>query len=268
MEFKPSQAVRNTDVRKLEGNVYTFKAQHSDDAKTTTFFQPTDETRYLMREQMGFELHLNGWVQRYAEKDTTVELKIEDAWLVPHNNGGRDANKRAKTYAEFFNDQQRARYVGTLVGGLEARIFHSKGDADRCDILLNFEGGYTLDSMTWDIEAPGEWYSDTYNKNQAFLFQDGFFDTAEQAINHFSQQSKDDLFGTRYFPVLVFPLDTEQGKMDEVIWRPKSHSLPILTADHIIYGTRCKSSEYVDTIDETYKAGGKVARNREWDWQS
>lgn len=45
---------------------------------------------------------------------------------------------------------------------------------------------------------------------------------------------------------------------------PKSCSKPIVTDKYIIFGTRCKSYEYAEVINETYKVGGFIAKNKEW----
>lgn len=91
------------------------------------------------------------------------------------------------------------------------------------------------------------------------------FTTAEEAVKFFSDKPQDDLFGTRYFPVVVFP-ENIQADVRRIVDYAKGCSKPIVTCGNIIFGTRCKPSEFVEVINMTYQAGGKVARALEFDW--
>ena len=89
---------------------------------------------------------------------------------------------------------------------------------------------------------------------------------AEEIEGGESQKNHDDIFGERYFPVLVFPVSTPRDKVNGIIWRPKVTSDPILVGDFVVYGTRCKPHEYQEVIEGTYEAGGKVPIGVEWSW--
>jgi hypothetical protein len=88
------------------------------------------------------------------------------------------------------------------------------------------------------------------------------FDTAKEAID--TQQSEEDLFGTRYFPVLSFPVKSlEIGR--ELAGGFKNCSEPLLYKDKVFFGVRAKTRE-ISYIEDIYEAGGVVLKNRQWDW--
>jgi hypothetical protein len=269
-ELKPCKAIRELDLRKIIGLEVVLHGQHSDDKKTDQYFNIKKESEDKINEILGegCRFYFNGWVGRYVgEKDAEVKTKISDAYLMNHANGGRDWSKRSYTYKEFFDDKQRAKIDAERMGGLMARLTRQgSGDPDRADIILKFENGMKLETMQWDIECPEEWYSELHATDSRFRFVDGFYPDAEKAIEAFSKKGNDDMFGERYFPVLAFPKSTPNETIQDVIWRPKAVSDPILTQDYIVYGSRCKPHEFAETIDLTYKVGGKVPIGVEWNW--
>ena len=266
-EFKPEKAIRELDLRKIHGLEVVLKVQHADKEQTDQYCNFSDESMNKIKEILGFDVFFNGWVGRFVgEYNTTFTTKISDAYLMEHANGGRDPFKRAYTYFEFFDAKQKAKVDMQRLGGLMARLSMSSGDPDRADIILRFENGMKMETMQWQIECPEEWYSDLYGADVRFRFVDGFYSDADKAIEAFAKKSNEDLFGERYFPVLAFPISTPNKDIQEVIWRPKAVSDPIKTKDYIVYGSRCKPAEYAETIQETYRVGGKVPIGVEWNW--
>lgn len=194
--------------------------------------------------------------------------KVANAYFVIAKNGGRIYREdRPKTYSEFFNEEQKERYKGQLKGGVMGRVLvDGAGDMDRADIIIEFENGVKIDDNCWEVTAPEEWYSEIYKDDSRFKFVDGFYPSAEKAIDVFSQKSQDDIFGTRYFPVLVFDKNVSEEIISEAMWRPKASSTPIIQNGHIIIGTRCKPDEFQEVIEHCYKNGGKIPVGVEWNW--
>lgn len=207
--------------------------------------------------------HIFGWLGGYLGKQSSVvKLKVSRAYITGHENGGRQS-KHALTYNDFYDATQKELVHTLWTCDIKARI--DMYDFDRADIIVEFDNGMKLDSLAWGLKAPEEWYSELYENLPEFKFKDGFFDTADEAIESFKNSSVDDMFGTRYFPVCVFPLKVPVEKHNVVGWA-KAHSSAILLSDRVVYGTRCKPDEYEEVIRRTYEAGGAIAKNRIWDW--
>lgn len=276
--LKPRKIIRELDFNKLLIGK-ELEVRFGEYIKGESILDPdkqkisADITIGDMRED-GFNLYLHNYIKRNGIideklKDTTAKWKVKDAYFVVHRNGGRmNRGDRPRTYSEFFNEEQKERYKNQVIGGTMGRILSaSNGDMDRADVIVEFENDVKLDSMCFEIEVPEEWYSDIYKDNSRFNFADGFYESADKAIEAFSQKQSDDMFGARFFPVLVF--DSEKVS-DEIIehakWRPKASSSPIIKNGHIIIGTRCKPDEYDSVIEHCYENGGKVPIGVEWNW--
>jgi hypothetical protein len=261
--FEPSREVRALDFSRLIGETVQVQLGHANQETTDQYATISPG---LVKRLCGTELHLSGWLGKFlGPQGGAVKLKIIDAYMTGHRNGGRQ-NKNRLSYKEFFDEEQKRLVQGALLGGLEMRLLAGGFDYYQADVVVKFEGGLKIDSLTFGLTSPEEWYSELYAGDSRFQFADGFFDTAEQASNHFGQQSVDDLFGTRFFPVGVYPLSIKVDKIRSVLYTPKSHSKPVLLSDRVVFGTRCKPDEYDTFIRETYEIGGVVPRNVTWDW--
>jgi hypothetical protein len=258
-EFSPSAEIRAFDGRKLQGLEVTITCQHTNDKNSD---------QYVSLEKIpGYDfLHASGWAgQVLGEKDEKLKRKIVSCYLMQATNGGRSDRRHYNTYWAYFNDERKDRWSGKEAMGVMGAVLGLSGDDHRADVVLEFED-FTLESSAWDFERPQEWYSEIHKDKPVFRFVDGFYENAEKAVNAFRQKNHDDIFGERYFPVLVFPVSTPRDKVNGIIWRPKVTSDPILVGDFVVYGTRCKPHEYQEVIEGTYEAGGKVPIGVEWSW--
>lgn len=260
--FQPNPKIRSLDLSKLVGQTVQVQLAHANADQTD---QMASINELQIERFCGSAEYISGWLGGYLGKQSSVvKLKVSQAYITGHNNGGRQS-KHALTYNDFYDATQKKLVHALWTGGIEGRIVGGMRDFDRADIIVEFDNGMKLDSFAWGLKAPEEWYSELYENLPEFKFEDGFFDTAEEAIESFKNSSVDDMFGTRYFPVCVFPLKVQVEKHNVVGWA-KAHSSAILLSDRVVYGTRCKPDEYEEVIRRTYAAGGAIARNRTWDW--
>ncbi len=264
--FEPSEEIRNFDGRKLVGREVTITLRHTNADVGKKPKVATDQ--YVGVGGLGKEytsLFFSGWCGKVlGEKDTTIKRVIRRCTLMQHSNGGRSDYREAETYREFFNEAQRKKVESRRGMGLMGAML-SRGNDDQADIVLHFDD-FKVDSMSFEFRAPQEWQSEALRGDNRFKFVDGFYEDEDKAVAAFSQKASDDMFGTRYFPVLVFPRETPKEKLDEITWRPKATSDPILVGDSIVIGTRCKPWEYKEVIQMTYAAGGRVPIGLVWNW--
>lgn len=258
--FGPAKSIREFDGRKFIGKIATIELQHLSKEKNDQFV--------IVRNKAldDLDIHISGWVGRVLGKPgVKIRKKIYNLSLIEASNGGRSNYTLYNTYSEFFNNERKEKYCDSLVGGLQYALTH-RGDPGRADVAIRFIDFQIVDSA-WAFTAPEEWYSDLYKGRPQFRFADGFYPNAATAIEVFAKKNHDDLFGERYFPVIVFPI----SKADEakgVASYAKGQSLPIVVGKNIIIGTRCKPHEYPEVIEKTYELGGQVPIGVDWDWQS
>lgn len=263
-QFKPSREIREFDCRKLIGKTTTITLGHLSDDKKQQYASVKVFLAYLKKSRMfinNFEIH--DWAPTLGKEKAIVKRKIKDAYLLEHQNGGRGDHQHYPSYKDYFNKSKKEEVLKSWRGGLLAKIGSGSGDVDRCDLVLEFEG-FKVEDHIWDMVAPEEWYSEIHRN--LFKFEKGFYKDADEAIHFFSDRPHDDLFGERYFPVIVFSKNIVVDVRSIAQWA-KAWSKPIVTGKHIVFGLRCKPGEYVEIINETYKNGGWVARSKEWDWE-
>jgi hypothetical protein len=265
-EFSPKPEIRAFDGRKLAGMDVEIVCEHTNADVNKDVRTPSDQYVRIARLADYPYLYATGWCGRVlGKKEEKLVRQVKSVHLLQAANGGRSDYNRYDTYKEYFNDKRKDLWVGKHAAGLFGAIMGPRGDNDRADIVFVFDD-FELESSCWEFSRPQEWYSEAHRDNPSFRFVDGFYETAQAAIDRFGQKQHEDLFGERYFPVLVFPLSTERKKMEEITWRPKVTSDPIVTKDFVIFGTRCKPHEYAEVITMTYDAGGKVPIGLEWNW--
>ena len=257
--FSPSEEIRNIKESDFVGKIVTINLRYLNEPKTKQYITVED----WPSEEIDF-LHISGWCEILGKEGGQLKREIKGFKLIEHMNGGRADNKRYSSYREFFNDERKKRVMSFWKGGPFAQLGTS-GEPDKADIILEFDD-FEIDSFAFEICAPEEWYSELHQKNSKFKFVDGFYKNADKAIEAFSQKSVDDIFGTRYFPVLVFPKD-KLSVVKRIVQQAKNHSKSIVTNEYSIIGTRCKSYQYQNIISETYKEGGKVSIGLMWDWE-
>lgn len=265
--FEPSEEIRNFDGRKLVGREVTITLRHTNADVSLKKEAATDQ--YVVVASLWKEyafLSCAGWCGKVlGKKSDTIKRVIRRCTLMQHANGGRSDHREADTYREFFNEAQRKKVESGRGMGLIGKVMGGAGDDDQADVVLHFDD-FKLDSFAFEFRAPQEWQSEALREDNRFKFVDGFYEDADKAVDAFSQKSSDDMFGTRFFPVLVFPREMSKDKLDEITWRPKSTSDPVLVGGSIVIGTRCKSHEYDEVIRMTYAAGGRVPIGLEWNW--
>lgn len=257
--FEPKSKIREIREDLFVGKMVTLKLCPSNKNKSN---------QYVVAQHSIFDeygLYISGWVGKYlGEKDTTIRKKITGFKLVEHRNGGRTPGEY-DSYGSFFDENRKKRVQAFWSGGMMARILTTGGDPDQADVIVRC-GDLEIDSSAWAIHAPEEWYSDLHSGDPKFRFVDGFYESADNAINAFNQKSHDDIFGTRFFPVIVFPAEKASIAKNTAQWA-KGWSKPIVVNDNVAIGTRCKPDEFSKVIEDTYKNGGKVPIGVEWDWE-
>lgn len=252
-QFNPSKEIRNFDCKSLIGKIVSIQLRHLSEDK---------KKQYVYVNIKSPKDCVSGWVQTLGKKDTVTKRKIKCAYLMERQNGGRGDTSHYTSYKDYFNKDKKKEVIAYWRGGLFARIGSGSGDIDSCDLVLEFED-FKIEGHLYDMVAPEEWYSEMHR--DSFKFERGFYKDAEEAVHFFSDRPNNDLFGERYFPVIVFPKNTKVDVMSIAYWA-KSHSKPIVTDKHIVIGLRCKVGEYAGIFKETYDNGGWVARSMEWNW--
>jgi hypothetical protein len=251
-EFLPKKEFREFNAKSLIGKIVELQLQHLSDDKKKQYVCTSNPC------------YVSGWVNTLGEPDTKVKRKIVDAYIMEHCNGGRSDYDHYDSWKHYFNKNKKKEVQEFWKAGLLGKIGRGLGDLDRIELIVVFKE-FQLEATMYDYEAPEEWYSEMYANDEKFSFKRGFYETSDEAIRFFTDKPHDDLFGERYFPVVVFPKDTK-ANVRNIVYGAKSHSKPIVTKDYIVFGTRCKPYEYSSIISETYNSGGKVARCIEWDW--
>jgi hypothetical protein len=263
--FKPTPEIRAFDARVLEGLEVKIQCRHTNADVQEKIKNPSDQYVCVRLPKSFPFLDVSGWIGKVlGEKEEVLTRTIRRASLLQASNGGRGDYRKYSSYQEYFNDERKARLTGKRAAGILGAIM-SRGDDHKADISVSFDD-FEISGSCWDLTAPQEWYSEGLRHLPRFRFVDGFYADAANAVIAFQQKHHDDLFGERYFPTLVFPHETEEKKIREIIWKPKSTTDPIMTEQWIIFGTRCKPHEYEEVIECTYAAGGKVPIGVEWDW--
>ncbi len=268
--FSPDKAIRDFDLGALEGTelpleVEVIETPHSKKSLmvSTRITSPTFiASDYLSWEEATFLTAKERQVLE-AEKRVTITRCVRTAFFLEARNGGRSSSVRAKTYRHYF-EAQRANIYAWWRGGLSTRIGRP-GNLDEADIFLDFDG-FNLELQGWGLKAPSEWYSEVFADHPTLKFSKGFYETADEATAAFSSQPVEDFFGTRFFPVLVFPIEVGMEALKEAARPAKSMSEVLVTPHGLVVGTRCKAYEYDQVIELTYAKGGRVAKGVQWDW--
>lgn len=265
--FEPREKIRQINMKEYIGRKFTYELGRIGEHDGSQWINPCRKkypNTYDDSTDPNYDyvLHqVNGWTNgvTLGEPGDRIELIVKDAFLIQHNNGGRSDHKRYYSYWEYFDTNKNNIFKYKNAGFLGKL---QSGDVDRCDVCFEFENGIRVEGMAWEIVAPQEWDSERVD----VTFPEGFYETPEEAVEQTMQKKNDDLFGERYFPVIVFDEDTDVEKIREIMWRPKSHSTPIVKDGKIIIGTRCKPHEVDEVIFKTYELNGTVAK-KQWDWE-
>jgi len=263
-EFSPSKKIREFDISSFIGKTVEIKLKHMNNSKTDQFCGI--ETKLTEDVEFYDFIMISGWMGKiFGKEGDIIERKIIDVYLIEHMNGGRSDYRKGSSYTDFFDDQRKREVHKFWKGGIIGRMIgRGGGDADQADIVFVFKD-FKIEESCWSYTAPEEWYSELHQDKSRFSFPKGFYKNADEAIHFFSDKPNDDMFGERYFPVVVFPIESE-AKIRSIIGNAKSHSKAIVTKKHIIFGTRCKPDEYGYVISQTYENGGQVPRAQVWDW--
>lgn len=270
-EFKPSKEVRSVDLNYMIGKEVMFRLQHKNDGGTKQYISLLHEHDLVVSEEGG-RVGFAGWAPIVlGEPNTDREAEITDAYFMVHQNGGRTMRPdRPRTYDQFYDNWQKQMYNMKNSNGLIGVITGPHGDFHYADIALELKfggAGFVMTSMCFDIPCPEEWYSEVNQEAIPQYHESIVFENGNEAVEHFSKQATDDMFGERYFPVMVFPVSADFEKIrNDVTWLPKACSSPILKGDHVYFGTRCKRDEYDELIHLCYAHGGQILKTKQWDW--
>lgn len=265
----PSDEIRNFKCSDFIGKVVEIECKHK-----------IENSQFVSTDIDGIGV-LSGWTHEFlisnkglinddspeviiGREGEKIKAEIKSIGLVESMNGGRKDKRVYYSYWEYFNEEKKEEIFDWKTSSFEDQINQEYGDIDRLDIIIQFEN-FAFQDLMDDFHYPYEWYSEIHG-DKVKISKKNFFKTDEEATEYFSNLERKTLFGERYFPVIVFPVNTDDELILDVIWRPKVCSDPIIKGKYIIYGTRCKSYEYEEVIKETYKIGGFVVKNKEWDW--
>jgi hypothetical protein len=255
--FTPDEKMRSFKGSDFVGKTVTVKLQHKQNG------QQYVGVRDPIFRDCGI-YGVSGWVKELGDENTEITREIKAIWLMESMNGGRRDYRRYDSYWSYFNDNKKKEVFAYWSGGMMGKLMRGGGNPDRANIVAVFDD-FEVDDHCGDFDAPEEWYSELHKDKPQFKFERGFYKDAAEAVMFFKDRPHDDLFGERYFPVVVFPKDTEVD-VRMIVNAAKSCSQPIMTDQYLIFGTRCKSYEYAGVIEDTYKNGGQIARAMDWDW--
>lgn len=261
MHSDQAKKIRSLDAKKFIGKTVSLKLQHISDDK---------KSQYVRIDGKCFndnDLHgADGWIKQVLGKpETVLKRKIKEFYLLESMNGGRGDSTKYTSYKKYFTTRKKD-ILSSWGAGLLGKLMGRGGDPDRCDIIVVLNDGLTIeDHCVFSIEAPEEWYGELHGSNSKFKFADGFYESADKAIEIYKNKDHQDIFGERCFLVLVFPFKTK-ADVRNIVWQAKTHSKFIKLGDLLIVGTRCKPDEYGGVIMDTYENGGKVPIGVEWDW--
>lgn len=302
-KFEPDEKVRNFEAQSLIGKPVEIRYQHTDadneirrarydhekkakECKDPGPFvppTPTPTKQFIACTVSGLEdtmfgdwgLHANTWSPKLLPKGTDVGGVVEEAWLMEHSNGGRGDHARYTSYQDWIDGpDRRERCARRWTGGLLAIIAGPGGDPDRFDVCFKVKvTSGEHEGAILDFEAqgygdiPGEWYSECFAGLNDFKCVDGFYPDADRAVEVFKQKATDDMFGTRYFPVIsIDDSHANVQKLEEAAWLAKGSSSPIVSNGRLFFGLRCKPYEFEECIRKCYELGGEVPVGLTWNW--
>lgn len=271
--FEPSKECRNFKASSFVGKKVNLQLQHTDASKTviTPVKKATKQYVYTRFKTVLGDLHIGDWADCVLGKEKEeLPAKIVRASLLEASNGGRSDWQEYDSYKAFYNKQRKEMCFKKYRGGLFYCMGHP-GNADEADIRLVLQvkdKTITLTGRAYALHAPQEWYSECVLEGHPDLdkFPKGFYKDAEEALHFFNDKPVDDLFGTRFFPVMVFPKKEKFIKVArDLSYAPKSCSDPVIGKKYIVYGLRCKEYQ-LDVIKEIYASGGFIARSMQYEW--
>lgn len=231
--------------------------------------KPTDKSKvWALYKDEG--VLASGWVPNLwdikelsHDNRTHVNATLVNIYYMQGSNGGRSNQKRYDSIADYVADPiTKQLYLTALKSGMFDRPC---GDADKVDKIFNFTAfgtKFTIQEHMYDEILPPEWYSEEFQETAVLLAKADVYPTADEAISN--QEKRDDLFGDRFFPVVVYPKDKlEIAK--ELVQEFKNWSNPLFFEDKVFFGIRAKSCE-IWNLKNVYESGGHVLINQEWDW--
>jgi hypothetical protein len=206
------------------------------------------------------------------DRKFTFTGTVTQCFLMERGNGGRSNSKRYESVAQYFKDPLvKQRVMNITYGGTLARLADRGGDPDQADLIIkvmvNEDTVIDVECDMWDAKPPVSWYTEKFGGLPQFEFKKGFFETSVDAVEFYTILGQtDDLFGQRYFPVLVFPKSVEDEKIEDIIYYAKGCSNRLDIDDNWVIGLRCKTDEYRQCIERCYEVGGKVPIDCQYDW--
>lgn len=216
--------------------------------------------------EYGDALFVSGYIPNIWEFDELDNNQIEVDLVKPgvyleHYNGGRTNCKEYDTIEAYLNcDFAKECYNKWLEDNSEWK-FEYEGTPSNLDYIMTFNlvkenQVVTLKDIIYDIKIPEHWYKDRYKDVLVKLEEAELYENQDDV----DVIIRDDLFGKRYFPVVLFP--------DETVFVTlcKTWSSPLHGERGVYYGLRVTSHdvEYIHSV--VYGNNGKVLKGVEWDW--
>ena len=271
--FNPDEIIVADSCIQLIGNTIAFNPKHECSFNKS---EPKTYVGSVANIHLGGEdVHnIYGWcdIDFNQIKDMPIIYgEVVDCYMAEHMNGGRDNATRYQTVNEYFSDPLvKQRVMQHSYGDMVDRMQYS-GNPDQVDLVVVVKFGYNntiahFNTKMYDAEPPMSWYTEKFGDLPQFKFSQGFFANSTDAIKCFDGQCEDDLFGSRYFPVVVVPMTVEKELVDELVYIAKGHSNFLVIDDNWVVGLRCKPDEYQDCIEKCYEIGGKVPIGVCFDW--
>jgi len=189
-----------------------------------------DKQKQLIVSHSIKNLSFLGYSKILKKKETKV--KITNCFLIEKSNGGRNDVNHYTSYNDYFNNSKKIQILQYWKNLPESQL-SVKGEPDAFEIVIQCCDLELTDHLN-DMSAPEEWYSELWSKNERFQFKNGFFDTEKDVLDNFKPE--DDLFGKRFFPVIVFEKNIHDNVRNIIETFSKTCSKPIVTDKYVAFG--------------------------------
>lgn len=243
----------------------------------------------------GSDIWFSGYLKNTEDfkEGQEIEFDVLDSYFMEHSNGGRGNSQRYKSVDAYYSDPEvikKIQYIKAPSGPLSddpseeeirasplGRRLFSKGDPENIDHVIEFRNRDHLETFSGSSYAHSNLdiskrVTVILSNSLAVINNPRFhiteetevYPTAKDAIE--AQELHEDMFGNRYFPVIVFPVKTtDYADIMDLLYSFKNSSDILEYGGYYIVGVRSKPDE-IDTLGEIYEKGGRVLKDQVWDW--